>query len=196
MRFIVYSLWPMINTFMRQNDFNTVPLHDYFRSCLAVEHIFFYPLVGYYIDRIIVENISRRKWMIIYVACSICICIECLCTELEFLRDGKYTQNYVMMFDYVIAITAFITVKRLYICMRPHMSTTFCNGINLIGSLTFGMYLLDPFCRMFIGWQFDEAVLPILRTLLTSVLWCFTSMIIGGLITFLIKKIPGIGKLI
>ena len=65
-----------------------------------------------------------------------------------------------------------------------------------MGSLTFGIYLLDPFLKMFLYgfiYNFFENTLP---TIIASFIWCLISMVLGGLIAIILKKIPLFKKIL
>lgn len=89
----------------------------------------------------------------------------------EGMTTGTFTQNYVQMFDYITAICS-------------------------IGSLTFGMYLLDPFWKLLFYKPYERNAEVLLPTLLVSFGWCIISMTLGGILTYIFKKIPLIKKLV
>lgn len=161
---------------------------------LAATNAFFYPLIGYYLDRCIdVLSFSKKKLGQIWLVAILGILISCFMTFSEGVYTGEYSQRYVQMFDYLTTIAVFITIKRYYLIKDRG------NGkidLNLIGSLTFGIYLFDPFIKeIFVNPYFRvlEGRLPIM---IGSVGWIIISFVVGGTITYLAKKIPLFAKLL
>ena len=68
--------------------------------------------------------------------------------------------------------------------------------ICFIGSLTLGIYLLDPFLKMLIYSKYEFAAEPYLPTIFVSIGWVLISMIIGGALTLFLKHLPLTKKLI
>lgn len=67
--------------------------------------------------------------------------------------------------------------------------------ISAVGDLTFGIYLLEPIYR-----RFAEPVYfflePVCGSFFACIMWILAACICGGLITYLMKELPGINKLI
>ena len=66
--------------------------------------------------------------------------------------------------------------------------------ITTIGALTFGIYLMDPVLKV-VGKYFD-LVVTTPDPILYSIIWCLFSMTVCGIVTYILKKIPGIKKLL
>lgn len=159
----------------------------------------FYPILGYYIENNI--DVCKINYKHIYgmIATAVtCIAISGACTCYEYSITGQYTQNYVQLFDYVLVAIAYILIKyavtvRWSKVLAVELSSVVCR----IGSLTFGIYLFAPYIRLFFYSQFqnvlDSLHLPIL---LSAICWMITSMLIGGLLTYTLKKIPVLGKML
>ncbi|MCR5746630.1 MAG: hypothetical protein K6G03_02885, partial [Lachnospiraceae bacterium] len=125
------------------------------------------------------------------------IAISSICTFAEGISTGKFTYNYVEMFEFVTTTAVFLLIKYAVVRLDgtkayPVLSSAAC----FLGPLTFGIYLLDPFLKVLFFKGFNSFAEPLLPTLIVSFIWVLISMTFGGLLTFMIKKIPGFDKLL
>lgn len=125
------------------------------------------------------------------------ILLSNLCTYYEASNTGYYTQNYVQLFDYLTAIVAFLTIKALTVIItdKDHKIQAM-KKIEFMGSLTFGIYLFDPILQEILYHRYEMIVEPMLPTLIVSFGWVMISMLCGGVLTYIMKKLPGIRKLL
>jgi peptidoglycan/LPS O-acetylase OafA/YrhL len=88
--------------------------------------------------------------------------------------------------DFVMAVSLFMGVKTALFRKEPSGGVQ--RGISLIGSLTFGIYLLDPIIGNFLK-PFVHRLYPSIPSYLgVSMLYCLVSMMVCGGLTFLYKK--------
>ena len=195
--FVFSSLLPMLNLFLSIVGIEGIAISDHLSIPLSSVKALFYPIIGYYIEHYVdIRKINNKDLNVILSVAILGILLSCICTYYEGINSG-YTQNYVQLFDYVTAICAYVVIKKLYfeIINRNGMRRR-GTYISLIGSLTFGMYLLDPFLKgLFYNWL-TGMVGAFLPVILTSVVWCVFSMILGGMLTYVMKQIPILKKLI
>lgn len=159
---------------------------------------FFYPLLGYYLEHYIdIRSLSKNKIGKLIAAAGIGILLSCLCTLYEAKTTGIYTENYVELFDYVTAIAMFILTKYFVVAAVPKLSEGMCAKIIcLIGSLTFGIYLLDPYLKVAFYNKYELFTESHLPAILVSIGWCAISMILGGMLTFFLKRLPLFNKIL
>lgn len=113
------------------------------------------------------------------------------------MTTGTFTENYVELFDYIIAISAYIIVKYFIVVIcNKNILEKLSGIICLIGSLTFGMYLFDPFWKLIFYDGYEKRAEVLLPTLLVSFGWCIISMILSGILTYILRKLPLIKKLL
>ncbi|MGN1457880.1 MAG: acyltransferase [Acutalibacteraceae bacterium] len=199
MHFILISLVPIINVILSIAGKPGIKVSENFYIPMAVSKAFFYPLLGYYLDNFIdVSKIGRKKLTGISLVAMIGILLSCLCTMYEGQTSGQYTQNYVQLFDYITTIAAFIFIKRIVLVTVPSLSRgKIASAVCKIGSLTFGIYLFDPYIKLLFYYKyFSELLPPMTPVFIKSVLWCIFSVAVCGMITYLLKKIPFVNKLI
>lgn len=197
LHFLLSSFLPLLNTLLNIFHMAVISLESHFSVPLAVEKAFFYPLLGYYLDRYIDVSKFRLKEIAGLSATAFTgILISSICTYYEGETTGTYTQNYVQLFDYVTTIVAFLLIKYLFVVRMKKINDTAKKIITTAGSLTFGIYLLDPYLKSLFYSAIAESLEPLLPTIFVSGAWCLVSMLVGGITTFIIKKVPYVGKLI
>ena len=198
LRLALFALLPVLNLLLHLNGAEPFRTAGKFELPLVTISAFFFPLIGYYLDRCVdIEKISGKKLAGLAGAATAGILLSCLCTLMEGKADGQLTQNFVRMTDAVSAAAAFIIIKYIMVVRKPFLSEGRSGSlICFVGSLTFGIYLLNPFLKLFFYQSYKAAAKVYLRGPILSVIWVLISMCAGGAITFLLKKIPGIRKLI
>lgn len=197
LHFIMASLIPMVNCICSTLGVGGIGISGNVTIPLATITQLFYPIIGFYIDRNVdVQKLNKRKMVVLLLISFVGIILSCGFTYYEGIHTG-FTQNYVQLFDYLATICAFILIKK--ICVRSidvNQKPLIGKIITLIGSLTFGIYLLDPYLQFAMYSKFESILEPVLPTLFVSLAWCLFSMLVGGCITFILKKIPVFKKLI
>lgn len=67
--------------------------------------------------------------------------------------------------------------------------------VCLAGSCTFGIYLIEDYLRHILSFVYEAAV-PVVTVMPACVIWLICCFLVGVIVVSVIKKIPGIGKLI
>ena len=198
LHFIFTSAVPIFNIFFVEAGIGSLNISGSFSVPFATAKQFFYPLIGYYLEYYV--DVTKLKKMHVFGLLATAftgILLSSVCTYWEGSSIGTYTQNYVQLFDYVTAIVAFLVIKYMVLCVFPGLAEgKAARVISYVGSLTLGIYLLDPFFRRALIDRYESVTEPILPTLMVSAGWVCFSMIMGGVVTAILKKIPGIKKLI
>ena len=160
-------------------------------------------MIGYYIDqKIEISKVTKKQLCGGVLAAVAGIAISCLVTYREGILTGTFTQNYVQLFDYVSAIVLFLLIKHT-VLKRTARKVTAETGnerkrlqIHHIGALTLGIYLLDPFLKEIIYNPYARLAERFIPVLICSLGWVVISMAAGGAITWVLKKIPGLSRLL
>ena len=166
----------------------------HFTFAMATERNLFYPLFGYYLsEKLPGERVTGRFVLCLSGLALAGIFISSVFTVHQGVHTGTYTQDFVMLFDYMTAGAVF-TAARFW-------CGTGGGGhgqrlISSVGVLTFGMYLMDPIWRALFGELADETFSGIFPGIVPSLVWCLLSMTLSGLLTFLLKKIPFIRNIL
>lgn len=191
MHFALCSLYPMLSGFSYWTTGNRFELSSHFSLPVITSSAFFFPLAGYYLDHnLCVEKLSTKK-IAGLAATALCgVVLSSVYSFTQGMLEGELTQNYTGLFDFVIAIAVFIIVKYMFVKDPQRISSKTRKRLAWAGSLTFGIYLLDPILRRGFYESFASILEPYLSVLLLSFVWCMISMVVGGFITFIAKKVP------
>lgn len=194
LRFVILSLLPMLNLFLRMTGNDDLVLANEFSVSLATSGAFFYPLAGYYLDhRVDIQSLSRKQWVSLVAAAFAGIVISCLCI----FREGAVGENYLTLFDYLLATAVFLFIKYVVTVKFPILSAGWiANVVCFLGTLTFGIYLLDHYFKLILYQRYETFMENWMPSLLTSFGWCVISMFLGGVVTCILKKLPLFRKIL
>ena len=192
---------PVINMILGAYEIPGISISGNFSGALnlANSKVMFYPLIGFYIDhKVDMEKMTGKKVALMMLAGFVGIVISNTCTYYQGTHSPNgFTQDYVQLFDYLTTICVFVLIKYTAVKFNDFSGIPrFCRIVTLIGELTFGIYLMDPIWKKLFYRQFEAVLEPSMITILVSVLWCLTSMCLGGIVTFALKKIPVFRKLL
>ena len=185
LRFFFYTFLTFINYFLDKVHISDIDFNGGFNLPFVFADLFFYPLIGYYLDNVLdIESIKKKQIIIMILIIPFCLlsCVWCY----------HIAMDYIEMFDHIIAIAFFVLIKIFtlkVLSKRPDydkLSKTIC----FIGSLTFGIYMLHVPINYVLAGKYYQFVEPFLETFVTSLTWVFINMFIGGSITLLLKKLP------
>lgn len=167
--------------------------------------LYFYPLIGFWIDRNVdVNRITRRQWLLILGVTLAGLVLSAWMTWYHNDRFHDASETYINLTVFCTAIAVFLAAKRIFdggfALRRPRLNRALC----LCGSLVFGVYLLDqplkfflyePLrARLFIPSPFEAYGLS--SAVCFSLIWvCITLVLCGG-VTWLLKRLPLFHKLV
>jgi len=193
--FVFSTFIPLFNYVIENLGISSVSVSSDFSVPLMSIKAFFKPFIGYYIDQVFdISKLNRKNVWILPGVILLGITISSCFTYHQGVSSG-YTQHFVQTFDYTTAISTFLLVKYVFVNIKTIRECNMLHRIvRLLGSLTLGIYLMDPVLKI-VGKYFD-AVVTTQDPLLYSIIWCLFSMTVGGAITFGLKKIPLINKLL
>lgn len=159
--------------------------------------LYFYPLIGYWVDRNInVQSLTPRQWRLIILVTLLGITLSAAMTSYYIHRFGGGTQSYLSLTVYVTAVAVFLAVKHHYDAAfaqrRPRLNRTLC----LAGSLVFGVYLMDQHLKLLLYEALQHLFAPLDSPLLTSFAWCIVTLLLCGTATYLLKRLPIFRKLL
>lgn len=194
LHFLVCTLLPVCNLFLQMTGRDEIVLAGEFSVALATLPAFFYPLEGYYIDHVIdIGSLSKRQWGTFMAVVFAGTALSCLCS----FWDGAERGSFISLFDYLLAIAAFVVIKYIVVVRYPVLSTgKIAKAVCFMGSLTFGIYLLDHYFKLVLYQRYETFMERWLPSLFTSFGWCVTSMALGGFVTYILKKLPLLRELL
>lgn len=193
---LIYTLIPAVNFFLQGTE-ASLELSAGFALPLMTESCIFYMLLGNYLENLADSSLYTGKNLLKLAVLSFTgVAIEVIFTHVYGMRH-EFGDQYVLMFDYLIAITAFVGVKMLFVARPINRNSKGACFLEFAGGLTLGMYLFDPIvsklCRDSFTYFLAGHRVPMI---FAAVAYCLLSMILCGTFTWLLKKIPLMKKLL
>lgn len=155
--------------------------------------ILFYPLAGYYLHaKLPLEKIGKREIFI----CVAMIALGTAVTSALVYAEGYYlgfTQNYTTLFSYSSAMAVFVLVR--YGMRNFSPPDWLQRSIVGISSVSLGIYVLQPIVCHNLFLRFHQGM-PWTQIAVTgySLVWCLICMTLCGVLTRLLRLIPGVKK--
>ncbi len=165
----------------------------------ATSIVFF--LMGYFLEHVLSEKYYTLKNAWIGIVLSlICIGVCCYMTTYQIHLTGVSKEGSTSFHHSLIAIPAYTTYfcVRLFFMRRKQkrgFRPWILKAICFLGSMTFGIYLLEEFLRTETLPIFN-AMKPVISSMPACLIWVLIVFAIGVVLTYLIKKIPFVGKYI
>ncbi|MCI8294941.1 MAG: acyltransferase family protein [Lachnospiraceae bacterium] len=187
--------------------FGLIPVFEYLLSCgqvcitsrfdpdLVTSYSIFYFLVGYYFENLLDKDLYNIKTVIVANFWGIgAILLSCYVTHyyIQVTGDGN-PQKFHNCLIAIPTIAVYITIK--YIFLKISLKDRIQQLIQVVGSTTFGIYLLENWYRGWTRWIY-EFLLPYIGSFLACFFWILAACVVGGFATAVLKKIPVIGQII
>ena len=170
-------------------------------SFLAVpffNRVIVYPLLGYYMDNKVPEEKYNSKGVLKWIGLMIIVLVFVVAMTLyrdlpyeEFTTwdKGLFTTGFTLILDAgVFYIMKFLFKGRT---VKKGLATF----ITAVGSTVFGIYLIENIIRDRTIFIYDF-ISGVLGKFLGAWLWCLIVLIIGAVIIYIVKLIPGVKKLL
>lgn len=156
----------------------------------------FYPLMGYFIDQKLEEkHFSKGNFSIMALVSVAAIVTSCVMTHYWCTLTGQWDEDSCQKFFstliFLPAVTVYYGAKLLF--LRHCFSDRAKGWITTLGGTTFGLYLIEQICRNETR-QIFTSLQPYLHTLPACWIWIGAACCLGMAVTYLLKKIPGMGK--
>lgn len=179
-----YLLWG--GAYALQNDFNIV-----FVTTAGV----FYPLMGYALEHVIEERRYTGKNVLIFLAAGMAANVICsVLTTSRMQATGEKTAE--VFHNSLIALpscAAYFTAK--YLCEKYKLPDWFKRCAAVAGSTVFGVMLLEDILRKELTCIF-EYLKPGAGIFPACVVWVSAVVLSGAVLTWVIKRIPGVKRLL
>ena len=179
-----------------------IPIFNYFYGANLNINLFIcessvaFFLLGYGMDYVCDLSVyTKRGCYILQLVAFVSIILSGFMVYIDYKRSGGYTENFISVFVTVQAVTLYYCMK--YWC-RPTEKTLLGwlrKMIIYMGSCTFGIYLLEEILRTDIECIFGY-LCPPLPSLIVCVIYIILVMCVGTLSVSILKKIPGLKKLL
>lgn len=157
-----------------------------------------YPLLGYYMEHRMTKEQYTLKGALICIALMIAVLIlivvNTLHRNLPYEEFTTYDKGlFVTGFTMVLDAGVFYIVKLIFKDRTAPKALEFI--ITALGSTVFGVYLIEDIIRSKTVVVYD-AMVPYIGKFLSSWVWCVFVFLVGAVIIYIIKLIPGVKKLL
>lgn len=161
-------------------------------------NIILFPCIGYYIEnRMDIKRVKGQHIALLWIVNVITIIVSCILVEKTSAMSELYDGRFRSTFDMINMITVYITGK--YVFDRHSASVGLSRIIESFGDCTFGIYLIHVLVMWVVSklgvFEFFIATLGF-NDMLSVLLYCFVVLLVSYGITFVVKKIPFMNKLI
>ena len=163
---------------------------------LITAQIYFYAIIGYYLAHVMdIKKISTKKvWLMIVISSLLFAIIPTYFTYRKGIMSG-FGQQYFEYSNYFIAVAVFILLRKLFEDINVERKSS--KIVSTIGTLIFGIYLFEPILKNILyKYIFNIASYATKSIIMISVFWCIFAMTVCGLITFFLKKLPIVKKVL
>lgn len=191
--FALYIFYILVVPFIR--EITGIDLYSQVKLGIFTTNIIA-PIAGYFCENILKkEKINKKSIIIGTIIVIATIAIAELLTILE-IRDtnNKRVQTYLSYGTILIATYVYIFIK--FIFENKKLPKFLEKIILTIGSCSFGIYLIERNIRSVIFEDMISALSPIIKSMPACIMTILTIILIGTIITMILKKIPYINKLL
>lgn len=195
---IFYGLLPTASYLMFKG---TAQMNYFLNPLWEISEPVFYFLLGYWIEHVMPAKwMTRRNILLLTAAAAAGIALSALMTLYHGRIDGGLTETSAELFYYnflpVTALAVYCGSK--YFFLHCRISDRTYRFLVFLGSMTFGIMLLDDILRNGTIRIYQRFLLPAMPSspLLAAILWITGAFALGAVITYFMKKLPVIKKLI
>lgn len=157
----------------------------------AMLDFLFLPLVGDYLaNKLPMERIGKKQIGICFGMIVAGSLFSGAITCMEGAASG-FSQNYLGLWNYASAISLFV-IARWFFGKHP-VSEKWNRFLAAVSSTVIGIYLMEPvFTVFFHGWFFRNVPWTFCTITCASVVWCILCLVMGYMLTMVLRKIPGV----
>lgn len=154
------------------------------------------PIVGYYLEHVLdIKSIDKNmKILGTIIVCIIIVLAGILTTLRNPQLDNQNEETYIGYGSVVIAAYVFILIKAIF--NNKKLPKILNKIILIIGGCSFGIYLEENMLRKIMLDKIVQPLSPVISTLPACIIAIICIICVGTIITFILKKIPYIKKLL
>lgn len=197
-RVVFKTIVPVMSMIYRMHGGDAFVLSSHLNVALSASDALFYPIMGYYLE----HSIDIAELRVRHILCGLLLCAGCImltawCTCQEYAATGAYSQSYMDITNYVLAIAAYILIKyAVQVRWNALLERRMGAIIAVVGSQVFGIYLLGAFYKLFAYSGFEYLLGQRLTPFWFSIAWIVTDMMVCGIAAYWLRKVPGIRQLL
>lgn len=191
---VVQGIIPVVQYLLWKGEF---VLNGYLTPGWLTYAIFIYPCIGYFLHSKFKIEDKKQIWYMLFID-IMCIGISSFMTYYKAIIDKECSEIFLDSFVLINMITVFSFCK--YYFKDISIETTKGRMIQLLGSCTFGVYLIHVLVIrileyfLHIGDVFTEVFR--INELITSYLICVIVMSISSIGALIMKRIPFLGRMV
>lgn len=169
-----------------------------FNLGIVLETNLFYPMIGYYIDKVVDKKcFNKRNYLILTMASIVSIAVTCVVSILFY---GVYSSTfdnhiYETFFNMLIAVPSlsifFIFKGLIKIDSNSRAGRIICT----LGDSVFGLYLVQKICRL-VASPIYKWLNPYIGSFSATIIMVISGMILGLIGVTAVKKVPYLGAFI
>ena len=194
---IFLAILPVAEYLLWQGD---ITLNSHFNLRLITSNIVIYPCLGYYLENRMDMNKARKYISVLWLINTAAILVSCYMTYYKAAITGvcleEYSQAFHSSFAIINVITLYTTFK---CCFNKPLPSGWANLTASVGSSTFGIYLIHTttmhFIETFNILEFMRETIHI-NYLVSVLIYCQIIFVTAYGITLIMKKIPGLNRII
>lgn len=179
-------------------QWDVIPVCESFTLPFATMDILFYPLLGYYLEHhVSTEKLGIGKILALLGVLAASIAGTTVLTVHQGVYEGLFTEDHIALTAYITASCLYLLVKKACTAISAKWrSPKLERALGSFAGLTLGIYLMDPILLEKFGVSFIAGAGDSLYLIPQSLVYCCISMVLCGGITWVLKKVPGIRKLL
>ena len=193
------SLIPCLEVWLFKNQ---IHMNRYFNLSWMMGYLVAYPMLGYYFHNRLDPGRDLKDWWWVWPLEAAALVLTALTVGRALEINGSYSgaifRTYVGKFDLLHTFSIFLLARCL--CTRHTVPRWLEKAILSVASCVFGIYLIHIFFmekgRLFVKLQTRLVKHGHLDGLLATVLVCMLVMAISYVITWILRRIPAVRKLL
>lgn len=156
-----------------------------------------YCILGYYLEHVISENMYTKKNIILAIIVTMgSIVLSYWVVTKERASLGVIAEEYTSVLSILIAFCVFFIIKALWGSNMEKRGNAVINKcIEVVGSCSFGIYLIEDYLRNGLSFICDNLA-PYITTLPACMVWLAMVVIVGVAIVSFLKNIPGMKEIL
>ena len=168
-------------------------MHPDLLAVLAEPYLFYF-LMGYYLaHRFDWSLVKKRHLLGLWVLAAAAVLGMLLLARQGMARWGSVSFDYLRSLMVLPVVAIYATV---HLCFANHTPPNwFKRLLTELGGCVFGTYLLEGILRHYLGFVF-EALEPRIHVLPACLVWVLAVTVSGLAITWVLKRVPGLKKLL
>lgn len=192
LRIVIVGVLPILEYFLGDGQYT---LHGDFNIVLVTTDCVFYPLMGYALEHVLDEKRYTGKNALLLAAVgALAIVICCVLTTDRMQATGEKTEEVFHNTLIVLPTCAAYFIAK-FLCGKYKLPEWIRKAVVTAGSTVFGIMLLEEALRR--EWTgLFEYLKPIIGIFPACAVWVAAVVVSGGVLTWILKQIPGVKRLL